>query len=83
MKAGSALFFSGYLLHSAKKNLTDQYRPAFTLHYTSATTWLTWRGERNYRGITPVKGEDPYADEGYIVPNTWARKPSSGVEHEQ
>ena len=71
LEAGSALFFSGYLLHSARKNTTNAYRPTFTLHYTSSTTLLTWRGERNYRGVVPIKGIDPYADEGYVTPSPW------------
>ena len=24
-----------------------------------------WGGERNYRGVVPVQGEDPFAAEGY------------------
>ena len=71
MRAGSVLFFSGYLLHSSKPNLSAACRPVLTLHYTSATTWLTWRGEKNYRGIVPIRGEDPYASEGYTTPQPW------------
>ncbi len=44
MEAGSVLFFSGYLLHSSKKNVSDTYRPALTRHYCSSSTWLTWGG---------------------------------------
>ena len=72
MEAGSVLFFSGYLLHSSKPNRTNTYRPTLTLHYTSATTWLTWRDERNYRGGTLVRGEDPYVDQGFTTPTPWA-----------
>jgi ectoine hydroxylase-related dioxygenase (phytanoyl-CoA dioxygenase family) len=72
MKAGSVIFFSGYLLHSARKSSSDAYRPVLTLHYTSATTLLTWKGERNYRGVIPIKGVDPYAEEGYTTPTPWA-----------
>lgn len=72
MASGSALFFSGYLLHSSRPNRTETFRPTLTLHYTTATTWLTWRGEKNYRGGTMVRGEDPYADQGVTTPTPWA-----------
>ena len=72
MRAGSVLFFNGYLLHSSKRNVTPRNRPALTMHYCSAGTILTWKEQRNYRGITPVKGTDPYAEEGYTTPETWA-----------
>ena len=71
MEAGSVLFFSGYLLHSARKSTSDAYRPALTLHYTSSSTLLTWHGDRNHRGVIPIKGVDPYAEEGYITPTPW------------
>ena len=74
MTAGSVLFFSGYLLHSSRKNHSDRYRPALAFHYCSASTWLTWGGERNYRGVVPVRGEDPYADLGYTTPQPWVKE---------
>jgi hypothetical protein len=74
MTAGSVLFFSGYLLHSSHKNRSDGYRPALTFHYCSATTWLTWGGERNFRGVVPVRGKDPYADLGYTTPRPWVKR---------
>ena len=73
MKAGSVLFFSGYLLHSSKKNISQTTRPALAMHYCSANTWLTWKGERNYRGVIQIQGEDPYAAEGYIDAEPWAK----------
>ncbi|MBV7334863.1 phytanoyl-CoA dioxygenase family protein [Chloroflexi bacterium TSY] len=73
MNAGSVLFFSGYLLHSSKKNHSNRYRPALTMHYCSSTTWLTWGGQRNYRGVIPIRGEDPYAEEGYTDSKPWAK----------
>ncbi|MEM7531451.1 MAG: phytanoyl-CoA dioxygenase family protein [Chloroflexota bacterium] len=73
MAAGSVLFFNGYLLHSSKKNITQAYRPALTMHYCSANTWLTWKGERNYRGVIPIGGNDPYAEDGYFEPTPWAK----------
>ncbi len=73
MKAGDVLFFSGYLLHSSKPNRrTGTYRPSLTLHYTSATTILSWHGEWNYTGGIPIRGKDPYAENGYSVPAPWA-----------
>lgn len=74
MNAGSVLFFSGYLLHSSRKNRSDRYRPALTFHYCSASTWLTWGGERNFRGVVQVRGEDPYADLGYTTPQPWVKE---------
>ena len=74
MRSNSALFFSGYLLHSSKKNFSDSYRPALTLHYCTSSTLLSWQGEKNYRGIVQVKGTDPYISEGYIKPNLWVKK---------
>ena len=74
MRKGSVLFFSGYLLHRSKKNDTASYRPALTMHYASAATWLSWKGERNYRGVIQVKGEDPYAGLGYAAPTPWAKE---------
>ncbi len=72
MKAGSILFFNGYLLHSSKKNISTGHRPALTMHYCTAASLLTWKEQRNYRGIAPVRGNDPYAREGYTTPQTWA-----------
>ena len=74
MRSNSALFFSGYLLHSSKKNFSDSYRPALTLHYCTSSTLLSWQGENNYRGIVQIKGTDPYISEGYTKPNLWVKK---------
>jgi len=73
MGAGSVLFFSGYLLHSSKKNLGKAYRPTLTIHYCTSTSWLSWQGELNYRGVVQVRGEDPYQAEGYLSPRTWVK----------
>ena len=73
MSAGSVLFFNGYLLHRSKKNRSDKFRRILVSHYCSTASWLGWKGERNYRGIITVAGEDPYIDEGYAAPNVWAR----------
>ena len=47
-------------LKERKKNFSDSYRPALTLHYCTSSTLLSWQGEKNYRGIVQVKGTDPY-----------------------
>ncbi|SVC89922.1 uncharacterized protein METZ01_LOCUS342776, partial [marine metagenome] len=73
MSTGSVLFFSGYLLHSSKKNYSGFHRPALTIHYCSGNTLLPWQGERNYRGVIPIKGEDPYELEGYVTPSPWSK----------
>ena len=31
-------------------------------------------GERNFRGIVQVRGEDPYADLGYTTPRPWVKE---------
>lgn len=74
MEAGSVLFFSGYLLHSSKKNVSDTYRPALAMHYCSTNTWLTWKGEQNYRSVVQVSGEDPYVADGYTTAEAWAKE---------
>ena len=43
-----------------------------------------WGGERNYRGVVPVQGEDPFAAEGYTTPavaSSWrsGRSRTTGV----
>lgn len=73
MTAGSVLFFNGYLLHRSKKNRSNSNRRVLVSHYCSTASWLGWRGQRNYRGVVVVSGDDPYSDEGYITPNAWAR----------
>ena len=73
MSAGSVLFFNGYLLHRSKKNRSDTFRRILVGHYCSTASWLGWKGQRNYRGVITVAGEDPYMDEGYATPNVWAR----------
>ena len=48
-------------------------RPALTMHFCSMNTLLTWHGERNYRGVVPVQGVDPFAAEGYTRPEVGAK----------
>ena len=77
MKAGSALVFSGYLLHNSKKNISDIYRPTLSIHYCSSSTMIPWNSSSwndDYRGVVPVKGKDPYEKKGYTQPEFWVVK---------
>ena len=71
--AGTALFFSGYLLHRSLQNSGKHgYRRALANHYMSAESLLPWRPPRegehmamvDYRDIVMVAGVDPYAYKG-------------------
>jgi phytanoyl-CoA hydroxylase len=71
--AGTALIFSGYLLHRSLKNSGRHgYRRALANHYMSAESLLPWRPPRedehmgivDYRDIVLVAGEDPYSYKG-------------------
>ncbi len=72
VKAGSIVFFNGYLLHRSLPNRrTTGYRRSLVNHYCSAETFLPWRFEedthmawQDYRDIVIVAGEDPYAYKG-------------------
>lgn len=72
VKAGSVVFFNGYLLHRSRKNVSDRYRRVLVSHYMNAWSLLPWglrEGESpsicDRRGIIPVAGIDPYAWKGY------------------
>jgi phytanoyl-CoA hydroxylase len=76
VKAGSIVFFNGYLLHRSLPNYApDGFRRSLVNHYMSAESLLPW-----YDGITPqsgnfatldnrnvimIAGEDPYDFKGY------------------
>jgi phytanoyl-CoA hydroxylase len=76
VKAGSIVFFNGYLLHRSLPNYAPSgFRRSLVNHYMSAESLLPW-----YDGITPqsgnfatldnrnvvmVVGEDPYEFRGY------------------
>jgi phytanoyl-CoA hydroxylase len=71
--AGTALIFSGYLLHRSLENSGRHgYRRALANHYMSAESLLPWRAPRegehvgmvDYRDIVMVAGDDPYAYKG-------------------
>lgn len=71
VKAGSVVFFNGYLLHMSYKNrTTNKYRRALVSHYCSAESMLPWNQDgrfeptEDFRDIFMVAGEDPYADKG-------------------
>lgn len=71
VKAGSVVFFNGYLLHRSLDNCsTDRFRRALVIHVMSAESLLPWNcGGRfelkdDMRDIVMVCGEDPYADKG-------------------
>lgn len=75
VKAGSVVFFNGYLLHRSKKNRSDIYRRVLVNHYMNAYSLLPWGNLReeessvalaDRRLIIPVAGTDPYAWKGTI-----------------
>ena len=69
VKAGSLVFFNGYLLHRSFPNRAQSgYRRVLVNHYMSAESLLPWRGPKegqhiaiaDYRDIVMIAGEDPY-----------------------
>jgi len=78
MRAGSVLFFNGYLLHRSRKNSSGRYRRALVNHYMSTQSQLHWcldeeladgsRHGSDNRSVHVVCGEDPYASLGYKIP---------------
>ena len=77
VKAGSVVFFNGYLLHSSLKNRSNNFRMALVNHYMNAYSLLPWGmsdlnnkaiGEADVREVIPVAGVDPYAWKGYKKP---------------
>ena len=73
VKAGSIVFFNGYLLHRSFPNRAQSgYRRVLVNHYMSAESLLPWRlpeeGEHmataDYRDIVMVAGMDPYGWKG-------------------
>lgn len=75
VKAGSIVFFNGYLLHRSLPNTqTTGYRRCLVNHYMSAESLLPWYGQEikgqdsvataDYRDIVMVAGEDPYDFKG-------------------
>ena len=73
VKAGSIVFFNGYLLHRSFPNRAGRgYRRVLVNHYMSAQSLLPWRPPKqgegmalaDYRDIVMVAGTDPYAYKG-------------------
>src|SRR4028119_2021289 len=69
VKAGSIVFFNGYLLHRSLPNKTQgAFRRALVNHYMSAESLLPWRfpgadgrmALADHRDIVLVAGRDPY-----------------------
>ena len=82
VKAGSVVFFHGYLLHRSRKNRSNRYRRALVNHYMNAYSFLPWSvkegehvGMADRRCVVLVAGEDPYAWKGYEPPpnKVWLR----------
>lgn len=72
VKAGTVVFFNGYLLHRSRKNRSNIFRRVLVNHYCNAWSLLPWslkEGEyvamADRRCIIPVAGTDPYAWKGY------------------
>jgi len=74
VKAGSIVFFNGYLLHRSLPNrATTGFRRALVNHYMSAESFLPWIKDdksnmamTDFRDIVMVAGEDPFAYKGVI-----------------
>ena len=75
VKAGSVVFFNGYLLHKSLKNRAQVYRRALVNHYMNAWSLLPWNhqegisiAQTDCRAILPTAGVDPYAWKGLETP---------------
>ena len=72
VKAGSIVFFNGYLLHRSLPNRAQSgYRRVLVNHYMSASSLLPWRKPTDtrmaladYRDIVMIAGKDPFAFKG-------------------
>lgn len=87
VRAGSVVFFNGYLLHRSRKNRSSGYRRALVSHYMSMNSLLPWAGAEDdvkagrvavaradFRAVVPVCGVDRDAERGYVEPhNVWIR----------
>lgn len=89
VKAGSIVFFNGYLLHRSLPNFAKSgYRRVLVNHYMSAESLLPWRkpeqgehmGMLDMRDILMIAGEDPYAYKGITeAPNpVYVRRSGEG-----
>jgi phytanoyl-CoA hydroxylase len=75
VRAGSIVFFNGYLLHRSLPNYAESgFRRSLVNHYMSAESLLPWINPAgpfsvatlDHRDIIIVAGEDPYAFQGYV-----------------
>lgn len=75
VKAGSIVFFNGYLLHRSLPNRAQGgFRRSLVNHYMSAESLLPWNKPdektsmalADYRDIVMVAGTDPYAYKGTV-----------------
>lgn len=82
VKAGTMVFFNGYLLHRSMKNRSNIYRRVLVNHYMNSWSLLPWslkEGETmasaDRRNVIQVVGDDPYEWKGYDNPtnNVWLR----------
>lgn len=89
VKAGTVVFFNGYLLHRSQKNRSSIYRRVLVSHYMNAYSLLPWNlkpGETvanaDRRMIVPVAGRDPYAWKGLEQPpkSVWMRTCKANVQ---
>lgn len=86
VKAGSIVFFNGYLLHRSLPNrASGGFRRSLVNHYMSAESLLPWFGDTpkgqhiaiaDNRDIVMVAGEDPYAWKGIEERNGAHVRPS-------
>lgn len=73
VKAGSVVFFNGYLLHRSLPNIRSTgFRRALVNHYMRAESLLPWAfqegvpmAKADHRDVVIVAGTDPYAFKGY------------------
>jgi phytanoyl-CoA hydroxylase len=75
VKAGTLVFFHGYLLHRSQKNRSQNYRRVLVSHYMNAWSLLPWKLDSghstaalDHRGVELVAGADPYEWKGYEKP---------------
>jgi phytanoyl-CoA hydroxylase len=87
VKAGSVVFFNGYLLHRSLLNKAKSgFRRALVHHYMSAESLLPWSKPTtesmalaDYRDIVLVCGKDPYAYKGLTnISKSFVRKSREG-----
>jgi ectoine hydroxylase-related dioxygenase (phytanoyl-CoA dioxygenase family) len=72
VRAGTVVFFNGYLLHASYRNRTETYRRVLVSHYMNAYSLLPWRHPKegiptsvdDVRCVMAVAGVDPYAWKG-------------------